>query len=79
MNEAQEALRQKIADRVAFLYAELNQEWLPPSLRESYEKEMYELLPLAKLDPDERGVSMHRWRMWQIQEQCAAYLKKLRE
>lgn len=74
-HEAQEDLRKKIADRVSLLYVELNS-WLPPSVREAYEKEIYELLPLGKLDPGERGISMHRWRMWQIREQCEAYLKK---
>jgi hypothetical protein len=69
-------LRRRIGERIAFLKAQLyGNVWMGYALRGAYEHELAELLPLLRLDPDERGILMERFRLWDIAHQCDEVLK----
>jgi hypothetical protein len=69
-------LRRRIEERIAFLKGQLyGNVWMEHALRGACEHELAELLPLLKLYPDERGITMERFRLWDIAHQCDEVLK----
>jgi hypothetical protein len=69
-------LRRQIERRIALLEGRLDSGAGP--LRDVYRRELAELRPLLKLDPEERGVTMNRWRMLDILRQCDLYVASFR-